>query len=371
MLRQILAAIVSLGLLLTPITASATRVSPMVVDLSPSGRGSTGRVVMINDAARDIPFEVLMMRGEISTDGKLEMVPADEDFLVFPTQVLVKSNSRQMFRVQYIGNPELAQSEIYYMSIKQIPVALETTEESTAQVQVLVNYNILVNIVPDGAKPEPVIRSITPATRVIGPIQEDEDEDGEGQDDASDTPTPGEAAPGESDAAPDKTTDGEAVATTAAQDEETEAQAEPSSEETSAEGESAFEQLERLGLGADAKAVLNQRKPRSNATSETAQAAIADVTPDKQPKTIKGIEVLLGNEGNRYFLAGLAEWKIAGKTTAGEDFSIQLEPRQIARFTGAGVVAPGKERRFFLPMITELDPATITIELELPAQEDS
>lgn len=147
------AAIAGLGL---SSTAEAARVSPMIVDLEPSGNGSVARVELTNDAARDIPFEVRVMHGEISESGELTLTPADDDFLVFPTQAIVQSNTQQVFRLQYVGEPQLSRSDIYYMSIQQVPVQIEPAQ---SQVQVVVNYNVLVNVVPDGTRPEPVVES--------------------------------------------------------------------------------------------------------------------------------------------------------------------------------------------------------------------
>ena len=144
------------GLLLSS-AADAARVSPMIVDLEPSGNGSVARVELTNDAARDIPFEVRLMRGVISEQGELTLTPADDDFLVFPTQAIVQSNTQQVFRLQYVGNPDLSQSDVYYMSIQQVPVQIAPSQ---SQVQVVVNYNVLVNIVPDGTRPEAVVESV-------------------------------------------------------------------------------------------------------------------------------------------------------------------------------------------------------------------
>lgn len=135
---------------------SASRVSPMIVEMTPTGRSSVGRVELTNDADRDIAYEVQMMRGEISKLGVLSLEPADEQFLVFPPQTVLEANSQQVFRVQYVGEEALDQSQIYYLSIRQIPVAFE---EGQNQVQVVVNYNVLVNVVPNGTSPAPVIRA--------------------------------------------------------------------------------------------------------------------------------------------------------------------------------------------------------------------
>lgn len=147
----------ALAMVFSPATAEAARVSPMIVELEPTGRASVARVELTNDSERNIPFEVRMMLGEISEEGELTLSPAEENFLVFPAQAIVESKSQQVFRIQYVGEPELAKSEIYYMSIQQIPVEIEA---EASQVQVVINYNVLVNVVPDGVSPVATIRSI-------------------------------------------------------------------------------------------------------------------------------------------------------------------------------------------------------------------
>lgn len=149
-------------LALLTLKAEALRVSPMIVEVAPVGRTSIARVELAHTGDGEFPVEVQMFRGEISEMGELNLIPADEDFLVFPAQVVVPPRSQQVFRVQYIGEPELAASENYYMQIRQIPVDLATGE---SQVQVVVNYNILVNVIPQGTSPEPVIESIRPMVR--------------------------------------------------------------------------------------------------------------------------------------------------------------------------------------------------------------
>lgn len=138
-----------------PVPAMASRVSPMIIDMTPTGRASVGRVELTNDADREIAYEVQMMRGDVSLTGELSLTPADEQFLVFPPQSLIEANSQQVFRVQYVGEEALDASQIYYLAIRQIPVAFDEGEN---QVQVVVNYNVLVNVVPDGTRPQPAIR---------------------------------------------------------------------------------------------------------------------------------------------------------------------------------------------------------------------
>lgn len=252
-----LAALAALFSLPAPVWAS--RVTPMIVEMEPTGRESIARIELTNDADRDIAYEVQMMRGEISPKGELALTPADEQFVVFPPQAIVEGRSQQVFRVQYVGEDALDQSEIYYLAIRQIPVAFQPGQN---QVQVVVNFNVLINVVPDGAQPLPVLRSTQYVER-----------------------------------------------------------------EVSMEG----------------------------------------VAEDDMPEVIpveKGIAIDLGNDGTRYFFAGRATWSITATTTEGESFSRNFSGVEMSRIIGTGVVAPGKNRLFFVPTEVPLDNSTLTITVE-------
>ena len=161
MLRNILI-LVSLLVATVPATLHAARVSPMVVDVEPSGRASTARVTVTNPEQTPFPLEVRMFRGDISEDGELDLIPADEQFLVFPAQAVIAPNAQQVFRIQYVADPGLSKSEIYYMAVKQLPVAFQP---GNPQVQIVANFNVLVNVVPGGTRADPVVEGIRPDTR--------------------------------------------------------------------------------------------------------------------------------------------------------------------------------------------------------------
>ena len=156
-IRYLLAVLSAALLASAPLPVQAARISPMVVDVEPFGRESIARVELTNPGAGEFPVEVQMFRGVISEDGQLELFPADDDFLVFPAQIVVPANSQQAFRVQYVGDPELAKSEVYYMQVRQVPVEVSPGQ---SQVQVVVNFNVLVNVIPDGSAPEPVVDKV-------------------------------------------------------------------------------------------------------------------------------------------------------------------------------------------------------------------
>lgn len=142
--------------------AIAARVTPMVVTIKPSGPASVARLEISNPSDGAFPVEIQMFRGEISEMGELSLTAADEDFLVFPTQMVVPAKSQQALRIQYVGAPDLSQSVVYYAAVRQIPVEMTGAE---SKVQLIVNFNVLVNVVPDGTRPDPHVEVLSTAVR--------------------------------------------------------------------------------------------------------------------------------------------------------------------------------------------------------------
>lgn len=155
-------------------TAQAARVTPMSLDLQPTGTRSSARIEVTNNEAKQLPMEVRMYKGIIGERGELELQPADEKFLVFPPQTLIQPNGQQVFRVQYLPDAPPTQSEIYYAAVSQIPVQLPNDQ---SRIQVVMRFNVLVNVVPDGTKSDASITSVTPLVREIpiGPNEKPEE----------------------------------------------------------------------------------------------------------------------------------------------------------------------------------------------------
>lgn len=139
-------------------SASAMRVSPMVVEMTTTGSAATARIEVQNINPGNLAFETRVTRADFQPDGSIKEVPADEDFLIFPPQGVLKNSERQVVRVQWLGGPVDA-SRAYYVSIRQLPVALEPTPDgdANAQVQVLYNMKALVTVEPPNAKPDVAI----------------------------------------------------------------------------------------------------------------------------------------------------------------------------------------------------------------------
>lgn len=152
--RVLLAALAALVVIITP--ALAMRVSPMVVEMETRGTNAVARIEVQNINTGNLAFQTRVFRMEIDKDGNITETPADDQFLIFPPQGVLPVGGRQVVRLQWVGEVEMATSQAFYVSVEQLPVAFEpgSADSVGAQVQVLYNMRALVVVAPPGAKPD-------------------------------------------------------------------------------------------------------------------------------------------------------------------------------------------------------------------------
>jgi len=169
---RLLLVIAAIMLAMFATSADAMRVSPMVVEITTRGAGSSARIEVQNVGSTALPFETRITRIEFDDNGEMTETPADEDFLVFPPQGIVPVGGRQVVRVQWIGDPDLALSRAYYVGIHQIPVDLSdsgSTETVGGQLQVVYNMKSLLTVAPPGAEPQVRVVSVAPTMLTAAP----------------------------------------------------------------------------------------------------------------------------------------------------------------------------------------------------------
>ena len=69
-----------------------------------------------------------VVKRAIDLDGKESYKPADDDFLIYPPQVILKPNTRQTVRVTWLGDPTPQQEIAYRLVSRQVPINLKKPE---------------------------------------------------------------------------------------------------------------------------------------------------------------------------------------------------------------------------------------------------
>lgn len=128
----------------------AMTVQPVIVDLTDSGRGSNSVITVENTFANPLPVEMRIENVVLDEGGARGNGVDSGDLIVFPPQTVIQPGQTQSFRVQYVGEPNLARSKHYYVTVAQLPVQLP---EGQSAIQILYNFQVLVSVAPAGKSP--------------------------------------------------------------------------------------------------------------------------------------------------------------------------------------------------------------------------
>ncbi len=158
--------------LLTPSPAAqAFELVPIRMEFEPAGRGANQSFRLENGSSNTVAIQVSMLTRQIDVNGKETNAPAEDDFLVYPPQVLLKPNQVQTLRVKWLGTPKPEKELAYRILAEELPVNREKDTQNGGKIDFLVRYLGAVYIVPKGAKANVVLESAAPQTDAAGKRQ--------------------------------------------------------------------------------------------------------------------------------------------------------------------------------------------------------
>ena len=133
--------------LITPVTAHAFKLVPMSVKMTSSGRGASEIFVVDNSGAKPIAVEMKIFIRNMTEEGEDVLTESEDDFIVFPAQMIVMPGQSQSVRIQWMGqepDKELA----YRLVAEQLPLNLEEEVNDGGRINVVFRYVASVYIVP-------------------------------------------------------------------------------------------------------------------------------------------------------------------------------------------------------------------------------
>ena len=142
-----------------PLAAWAMEVQPLVIDLGGKGHGIASTFQVTNRFDTPLPVEFRVHELSFREGGGL--IPASQpsnDLLVFPIQAVIEPGKTQNVRVQYVGDPVLARSKSYYVTVAQLPVPLKPGESG---IQILYNFQVLVSMAARESAPAFAVSAVT------------------------------------------------------------------------------------------------------------------------------------------------------------------------------------------------------------------
>lgn len=142
-------------------SAWAYDVKPMVVELSPSGSGSSATVTIANTHKVPIAIEVSVHDRKQQPDGSDALTREDDDLIVTPPQLVLQPGASQAVRIQWVGEPDPKRELDYRLITEQLPIPLARRKERDvdAQLTMKYRYEVALYVIPRGAAPSARLES--------------------------------------------------------------------------------------------------------------------------------------------------------------------------------------------------------------------
>ncbi|MBD1909194.1 MULTISPECIES: fimbria/pilus periplasmic chaperone [unclassified Leptolyngbya] len=153
--------------------ALAFQFRPMSQVFAPMGANATHTYEVVNDESERIAIEVSVVERQMNLDGEETYQPAEDNFLIYPTQMILEPGAVQVVRVSWLGEPNPAQELPFRLVAEQLPINLIDPNQSPppqaeGQIQVLLRYLGSLFVRPDGAQATLNIESVAPLTNAQG-----------------------------------------------------------------------------------------------------------------------------------------------------------------------------------------------------------
>lgn len=135
---------------------------PFSANFTPSGSGATQTFRVDNDADQPVAVQITIQHREMGPDGKEQLTDAEDEFAVFPAQIVLLAKQGQTVRVQWLGDAGLKGERAYRIIAEQLPVPVALPPGSNAQISMIVRYEGTIYVGPPGLKPDLVLAGVEP-----------------------------------------------------------------------------------------------------------------------------------------------------------------------------------------------------------------
>jgi len=155
----VIASLMASAVLAAPL--SAYEVNPMVMELRPTGQGSSASGVITNSHDVPIAVEIQVFARTQNPDGSDILVAENDDVIVTPPQTVIQPGESQTFRVSWVGEQAPEKEMAYRLVTNQLPIKFkeEKRDNYVAEVTMRYRYEIALYIQPPGSTPKATLQS--------------------------------------------------------------------------------------------------------------------------------------------------------------------------------------------------------------------
>lgn len=145
--------------------AFALKIAPFKVSVTSDKAIPTQLFRIENNSAEPAAVQISVMSWHIAPDGTEFNEDAEDDFIVFPAQLVLKPYESKSVRVQWLGKdkqtaPNSVTEKAYRVIAEQIPVNLKDTPQSGSAVRFLLRFKAALYLTPPNAKSDVVVQGV-------------------------------------------------------------------------------------------------------------------------------------------------------------------------------------------------------------------
>jgi P pilus assembly chaperone PapD len=104
-------------------------ISPQVLALKVNTGERVGWVELVHTGGTPIAVELTVHQRILNLDGELDSLPASDDFMVYPSQILLYPNGKAKAQVVLKGKEKIIADKAYILYAKEIPFDFPKEEE--------------------------------------------------------------------------------------------------------------------------------------------------------------------------------------------------------------------------------------------------
>ncbi len=136
------------------VRGDAYDVTPMVIQLQPTGARSSATMVVTNTHPIPVAIEIHSYRRTQKPDGTDDLVPDERDLIITPPQMVIAPKSSQTIKVQWIGEQNPEKELAYRIVTEQLPIDFKKVQRQdfSADLKVKYRYEVALYVAPKSPK---------------------------------------------------------------------------------------------------------------------------------------------------------------------------------------------------------------------------
>lgn len=154
-----LAIFFSAALLCTERANANFEYSPIVADLSTTGKGSFLLTKVTSHDEADIPVIVRIFERTMTSTGEEVRTPTS-DLTAFPTQFILPARGQKFLKIAWKGAADLPFEKSYRILVEHAPVDLNAKKKGAASIRMMTNYSGMIYVNSQSAVANVTIKSL-------------------------------------------------------------------------------------------------------------------------------------------------------------------------------------------------------------------